>query len=120
MKLVSIVGRKITVVGSKKRAVFDDLESMEKLKIYDKSAEQNTNYNTFAESITLRFGNITIPPLKIDEPLRLECQHFLDCLRERRQPLSDGRDGLRVVKVLDAAQRWLRKNGLPVPIDPVF
>jgi len=112
--------RKITVVGSKKMAVFDDLESTEKLKIYDKSAEHNTDYNTFAESITIRFGDITIPHLKIDEPLRLECQHFLDCIRERRQPLSDGRDGLRVVRVLDAAQRSLQKNGIPISIEPVF
>lgn len=109
--------RKITVVGSKKMAVFDDLESTEKLRIYDKSAEQNTDYNTFAEYVTLRFGDITIPHLKIDEPLRLECQHFLECVRERKQPQSDGRDGLRVVKVLDAAQRSLLKNGAPIPIE---
>jgi predicted dehydrogenase len=112
--------RKITIVGSKKMAVFDDLESTEKLKIYNKSADHNTDYNTFAEYITLRFGDITIPYLKIDEPLRLECLHFLECIRERRQPLSDGRDGLRVVKVLDAAQRSLQKNGTPIAIGPIF
>lgn len=112
--------RKITVVGSKKMAVFDDMESTEKLKVYDKSAEQHAEYNTFAEYITLRFGDITIPHLKIDEPLKLECQHFLDCIRERKQPLSDGRDGLRVVKILDAAQRSLQKNGSPIPIEPSF
>jgi predicted dehydrogenase len=112
--------RKLTIVGSKKMAVFDDLESTEKLRIYDKSAEQSTDYNTFAEYITLRFGDITIPYLKIDEPLRLECQHFLECIREREQPLSDGRDGLRVVKVLDAAQRSLQKNGMPILIEPIF
>jgi predicted dehydrogenase len=111
--------RKITVVGSKKMAVFDDLESAEKLKIYDKSAEHNTDYNTFAEAITLRFGDITIPHLKIEEPLRLECLHFLECVRERKQPLSDGRDGLRVVKVLEAAQRSLQKKGMPMPIEVV-
>jgi predicted dehydrogenase len=110
--------RKITIVGSKKMAVFDDLEGSEKLKIYDKSAEQNTDYNTFAEYVTLRFGDITIPHLKIDEPLRLECQHFLECIRERKQPLSDGYDGLRVVKVLDAAQQSVVKNGVPIPIEP--
>ena len=109
--------RKITIVGSKQMAVFDDLEGTEKLKIYDKSAEHNANYNTFAEYITLRFGDITIPHVKMHEPLRLECQHFLDCIHERKQPLSDGRDGLRVVKVLDAAQRSLRANGAPVAID---
>jgi predicted dehydrogenase len=110
--------RKITIVGSKKMAVFDDLENTEKLRIYDKSAEHNTDYNTFAEYVTLRFGDITIPHLKIDEPLRLECRHFLECVRERKQPLSDGHDGLRVVKVLDAAQRSLQNNGVPIPIGP--
>jgi predicted dehydrogenase len=112
--------RKITVVGSKKMAVFDDLESTEKLRIYDKSAKHNTDYNTFAEYITLRFGDIIIPHMKMEEPLRLECQHFLTCIRDRTQPVSDGRDGLRVVKVLDAAQRSLHKNGMPIPIDPLF
>ena len=95
--------RKVTIVGNKRMVVFDDLESTEKLKIYDKSAQHTTDYNTFAEYITLRFGDITIPHVKVDEPLQLECQHFLDCVRERRRPLTDGRDGLRVVKVLDAA-----------------
>jgi len=109
--------RKITVVGSKKMVVFDDMETTEKLKVYDKSAEQNAEYSTFAEYVTLRFGDITIPHLRIDEPVRLECQHFLECIRARRRPLSDGRDGLRVVKVLAAAQRSLEKNGMPIPIE---
>ena len=112
--------RKLTIVGSKKMVVFDDLESTEKLRIYDKSAQHATDYNTFAEYITLRFGDITIPHVKVDEPLQLECQHFLDCVRERRQPLTDGRNGLRVVKVLEAAQRSLEKNGAPVPIAATF
>jgi predicted dehydrogenase len=55
--------------------------------------------------------------MKIEEPLRLECQHFLECLRERRQPLSDGADGLRVLKILAAAQRSLKANGMPIAID---
>lgn len=111
--------RKITIVGSKKMVVFDDIESTEKLKIYDKSAELSADYNTFAEYITLRFGDIVVPHLKVDEPLRLECQHFLECIRTRKQPLSDGADGLRVVRVLDAAQQSLRNNGVPVPIEPL-
>jgi predicted dehydrogenase len=112
--------RKITIVGSKKMAVFDDGESTDKLKIYDKSAEQNASYGTFAEYISLRFGDITIPHLKMDEPLRLECRHFLDCVRDRTQPLSDGYDGLRVVKILTAAQRSLESNGSPVEIRPML
>jgi predicted dehydrogenase len=109
--------RKVTIVGSKKMAVFDDIESTEKLKIYDKSAEHNTRYDTYAEYITLRFGDVTIPHLKVDEPLRLECQHFLDCIREGRQPRSDGMDGLRVVKVLDAADRSLKAGGASVAVE---
>jgi len=108
--------RKITVVGSKKMAVFDDLEGNEKLKIYDKGAIHNTNYDTFAEYINLRFGDITIPHISVGEPLRIACDHFLESIRTRSQPLSDGLDGLRVVKVLDAAQRSLDQNGVPVEI----
>jgi predicted dehydrogenase len=109
--------RKVTVVGSKKMAVFDDIESTEKLRIYDKCAAHNDEYNSFAEYVTLRFGDITIPHLKVEEPLRLECQHFLECIRDRKQPLSDGPDGLRVVKVLDAAQQSLLMNGRPIAIE---
>ncbi|MCI0590803.1 MAG: Gfo/Idh/MocA family oxidoreductase [Gammaproteobacteria bacterium] len=108
--------RKITIVGSKKMAVFDDLEPNEKLRIYDKGAALSTEYNSFAEYITLRFGDITIPHVKMTEPLRLECLHFLECVRERKRPLSDGLDGLRVIKVLDAAQKSLRNNGIPIEI----
>ena len=106
--------RKATIVGSKKMAVFDDLEANEKLKIYDKGATYNTDYNSFAEYITLRFGDITIPHLKMTEPLRLECLHFLECIQKRKQPLSDGLDGLRVIKVLELAQKSLQNNGIPV------
>jgi predicted dehydrogenase len=77
----------------------------------------DVNYNSFAEYVTLRFGDITIPHLKVEEPLRLECQHFLDFLRERRQPLSDRADGLRVLSILEAGQRSLKANGMPISID---
>lgn len=108
--------RKITVVGSKKMAVFDDLDANEKLRIYDKGAKISTDYDSFAEYLGLRFGDITVPYIKVGEPLRLECMHFLDCVKNRKQPLSDGHDGLRVVRVLDAAQRSLKANGLPVDL----
>ena len=98
-------------------AVFDDLEANEKLKIYDKGAEVNTDYDTFAEYVGLRFGDITVPYIRVGEPLRVECEHFLDCVRTRKTPLSDGQDGLRVVKVLEAADRSLEGNGSPVKIE---
>jgi predicted dehydrogenase len=108
--------RKIIIVGSKKMAVFDDVEGTEKLRIYDKGAAQAADYNTFAEYVTLRFGDVLIPYVKVGEPLRLECLHFLDCIKTRKSAKSDGHDGLRVIKVLDAAQRSLRQNGKPVAI----
>jgi predicted dehydrogenase len=109
--------RKLTVVGSSKMAVFDDLEASEKLKVYDKGAQFNSDYDTFAEYVGLRFGDITIPHIKVGEPLRVECLHFLECVRDRKRALSDGQDGLRVVRVLDAAQRSLKNNGVPVTLD---
>ena len=112
--------RKITIVGSRKMAVFDDLEANEKLRIYDKGAQISTDYDSFAEYVGLRFGDILVPYIKVSEPLRLECLHFLECVRDApRNRVSDGHDGLRVVKVLDAAQRSLKSNGEPVKIAPL-
>lgn len=109
--------RKITIVGSKRMAVFDDLEPSEKLKIYDKGVELNMDYDTYAEYVGLRFGDITIPHIKVGEPLRAECEHFLSCIRNRATPRSDGEDGFRVVEVLEAADLSLSQNGNPVAID---
>ena len=108
--------RKTTIVGSKKMAVFDDMEASEKLRVYDKGAKFSEDYNTFAEYVGLRFGDITIPHINVGEPLKLECTHFIDCINSRQQPLSDGRDGLRVIRVLEAAQKSLKQNGQPVAI----
>lgn len=109
--------RRLTIVGSDKMAVFDDLETTEKLRIYDKGAKLSQDYDTFAEYVGLRFGDITIPHVKTGEPLRIECMHFINCVETRSRPVSDGQDGLRVIQVLDAAQRSLKNNGVPVKID---
>ena len=82
--------RKVTVVGSEKMVVFDDMEASEKIRIYDKGAEVSGGVDNYAEAIALRLGDIVIPKLPALEPLRLECQHFVDCIREDRTPLSDG------------------------------
>ncbi len=104
--------RKLTVVGTKKMAVFDDMESAEKVRVYDKAAEKQ-GYESYGESITLRFGDIVIPHVHPAEPLKLECQHFVDCVQSGDTPVSDGRDGMRVVRVLEAAQRSLMADGVP-------
>lgn len=102
--------RKITIVGSKKMAVFDDMSRDGKLKIYDKGAEA-PEYRSYGEYLNLRFGDIVMPYVPNDEPLRLECEHFAECLAERRRPRSDGHSGLRVVRMLEALQRSLGDGG---------
>ena len=107
--------RKVTIVGSKKMVVFDDMEASEKLKIYDKGVG-SPSYATYGEYLTLRFGDITIPNIKMKEPLRAEAEHFIQCIESRKEPKTGGRGGLQVVDILVAAQQSLKENGAPVPI----
>jgi len=111
--------RKFTVVGSQKMVVFDDMEASEKIKVYDKGVDRAGQVVSYGDALTVRSGDILIPKISLQEPLRLECMHFVECVRERKRPLSDGVGGLRVVKVLDAAQRSLRAGGQPVAIAPL-
>jgi len=111
--------RRTTIVGSKKMAVFDDMEPTEMIRLYDKGVESNASYDSFGESLSLRFGDVQIPYIKMLEPLKLECQHFIDCINNDTQPRSDGYDGLRVVKVLQAAQESLEKGGVPVKLEDI-
>jgi predicted dehydrogenase len=111
--------RKFTVVGSQKMVVFDDMEASEKIKIYDKGVDRAGEVVSYGDALTVRNGDILIPKISLQEPLKLECTHFVDCVRERKKPLTDGVDGLRVVKVLDAAQKSLKSGGAPVAIEPL-
>ncbi|MGZ3536455.1 MAG: Gfo/Idh/MocA family protein [Thermodesulfobacteriota bacterium] len=107
--------RKITIVGSRKMVVFDDMEVSEKLKVYDKGVK-NLSYDTYGEYLSLRFGDITIPSVKMTEPLRAEAEHFIHSIESRKEPKTAGRDGLKVVKILMAAQESLKKKGFPVSV----
>jgi predicted dehydrogenase len=108
--------RRCTVVGSKQMAVFDDMEASEKLRIYDKGVDRAGEVVAYGDVLSVRSGDILIPKLSLQEPLKLECQHFVECVRERRAPITDGESGLRVVRVLAAAQRSLEQGGAPVAI----
>ena len=108
--------RKLTVVGTKKMLVFDDMESTDKIWIYDRGVGDGEGYLSYGEDVRLRFGDITIPFVPMVEPLATECQHFLDCVESGAAPRSDGRDGLRVLKVLEAGQKSLEARGVPVSI----
>ena len=107
--------RKITVVGERKMVVFDDMESDRKITVYDKGATTTrTKFETYDEFVSLHFGDIHIPKIGSEEPLRVECQHFVDCVLKDEQPRSDGHDALNVVRVLEAMERSLRDGGRPV------
>lgn len=107
--------RSTTIVGSKKMVVFDDAATSEKLRIYDSCAQPPTTCS-YGEAIQVRFGDISIPRISSAEPLKIEFQHFLDCVAQHIQPRSDAHDGLRVVRILEAAQRSLDMDGVPVSL----
>lgn len=109
--------RKVTVVGSKKMVVVDDMESAEKIRIYDKGIDFTGQYSQYGEYLSLRIGGIEIPYIKNQEPLKVECQQFVDAVNTNTSPLSDGEDGLRVVRVLTAAQDSLKQGGVPIKIN---
>jgi len=109
--------RETTFVGSKKMLVYDDIEPNEKIKIYDKRVEVPPHYDTFAEfQYSYHYGDMHAPYLKMVEPLKVECQHFMDCIKNKSTPLSNGEEGLKVVQVLECASESLNKNGANVKI----
>jgi predicted dehydrogenase len=96
--------RRFTVVGSRRMATFDDMELERKLTVYDKGFDEDSS--TYGEYIT-RSGDIFSPRIANVEPLRIECEHFVDCARRGEPPRSDGASGLRVVRVLEQLQHSL-------------
>lgn len=105
--------RKLTVVGSRRMVVFDDMAPQEKIRVYDKGVDrprEARDYETYADLLQLREGDIVIPRLPPTEPLALECSEFLKAVETGVPPRSDGHDGLRVVKALEAAQAALERN----------
>lgn len=104
--------RRITIVGSDKMLVYDDVESLEKIKVYDKGVERPPYTDTFGDfHFSYRYGDITIPNIRFTEPLRVECTHFLECIQTHKSPETDGHEGLDVVNVIEAAERSLRNGG---------
>jgi len=108
--------RRLTVVGARKMAVFDDMEPREKLRIYDKGVDRPPEYASYGESLSIREGDIFIPRIPNIEPLSAELQHFVRVARGGEAPRSSAGDGVRVVQVLDAATRSLAAGGAPVTL----
>jgi predicted dehydrogenase len=110
--------REMIIVGSKKMVVYDDNEPLEKIKIYDKRVEAPPHYDTFAEfQYSYHYGDMIAPYIKQTEPLKVETQHFLDCIKTGKLPETSGLDGLRVIQILEASSRSLKNGGAKVEID---
>ena len=108
--------RKLTVVGARKMVVFDDMEPREKLRIYDKGVDRPPEYGSYGESLAIREGDIFIPKIPNVEPLAAELAHFVRVARGAEAPRASAEDGVRVVRVLDAASRSLASGGAPVAL----
>jgi len=112
--------RKLTVVGSRKMLVYDDVSNTEKLRVYDKGVNVLPHYDTFGEfQLSYRYGDIVLPRIDESEPLKNEAEHFVRCVRENQIPRSDGRNGLEVVEALEAACRSILEGGAGIPLNGV-
>ena len=112
--------REMTIVGSHRMIVYDDVASLEKVKIYDARVERPPHYETFGEfDYAYHYGDIHSPYVKQEEPLNVECQHFLASSGRGRPPLSGGAEGLALVRILEAASLSLKRQGVAVPLEPM-
>ena len=109
--------REMTIVGSKRMIVYDDVATLEKIRVFDARVERPPHYDTFAEfHYAYHYGDVHIPYIKQEEPLKTECQHFLDCIRDGATPLTDGSQGLELVRILEASSESLKRGGSPVEL----
>lgn len=107
--------RSMVLVGSQKMLVFDDMAANEKVRIYDKGAQFKNNSEGAMQAINVRHGDILSPHIPGTEPLALETQHFIDSIIFDTTPRSDGRDGLRVVRILEKVEQILHSE-IPAPV----
>jgi predicted dehydrogenase len=106
--------REMTIVGSQRMIVYDDLKTREKIRIYDARVVRPPHYDTFAEfHYSYHYGDSYIPHLQQEEPLNLACRHFIDCIETNSQPMTGGRQGLEMIRVLEGASTSLKMNGAP-------
>ncbi len=112
--------REMTIVGSRRMIVYDDLQTHEKIKVYDVRVERPPHYDSFAEfQYWYHYGDSYIPHIHQEEPLKLVCQHFIDCIESGSKPITSGREGLEMVRILEAASASLKANGAPVTLSPI-
>jgi predicted dehydrogenase len=109
--------REMTIVGSKKMIVYDDVSQLEKIRVFDARVERPPHYDTFAEfHYAYHYGDVYVPYIKQEEPLKTECQHFLDCINQGTTPLTDGCRGRELVRILEASSKSLKRGGSSVSL----
>jgi len=109
--------REMTIVGTQKMILYDDIEPLQKIRLYDIRVETPPHYDTFAEfQYAYHYGDMYAPRLDQDEPLKIECQHFIDCMRTGDTPITSGEQGLHLVQILEAASESLRQHGAKVEV----
>lgn len=117
--LAPVKVRQTLVCGSEKMVVFDDIEMSEKIKVYDKGVVLDpAAEHVYQRHVGYRTGDMWAPRLDNVEALAIEAQHFVDCISSGATPLSDGRSGVRVVRLLEAAHESMARGGAPVDITP--
>ncbi|HNT68357.1 MAG TPA: Gfo/Idh/MocA family oxidoreductase, partial [Syntrophorhabdaceae bacterium] len=115
--LAPVKVRSTLIGGDKKMIVYDDLEPSEKIKIYDKGITLGNNgEGIYKEMIGYRTGDMWAPKLDTAEALKLEAVHFLQCIEEKKKPVTDGAAGLRIVKILEAATESMKEHGRPLEL----
>lgn len=111
--------REMTIVGSRRMIVYDDLQTHEKIKVYDVRVERPPHYDTFAEfQYSYHYGDSYIPHLHQEEPLKAVCKHFLECIETGVAPITGGQAGFELVRILEAAAASLKANGAPINFIP--
>ena len=113
--------RDMIFVGSKKMLVYNDTSPNEKIKIYDKGVDKPPYYDNFGEfQFSYRYGDIYIPHIQEHEALSRECGHFIECIESGNTPRSDGYSGLRVIRIIEAANQSLKEEGRAIPVSPTL
>ena len=98
--------------------IYDDVSSLEKIRVFDKGVEVQPHYENFGEfQLSYRSGDIFIPRIEQVEPLKIEVAHFVDCVLGRDEPISNGRLGLEVVEILDKACQSIQGDGRPYELE---
>ncbi|HEY9855448.1 MAG TPA: Gfo/Idh/MocA family oxidoreductase [Stenomitos sp.] len=117
--LAPVKVRSTLIGGSQQMIVYDDLEPSEKVKIYDKGISVANRESMYQNLVNYRLGDMWAPQIGTTEALKVEADHFISCLKEGKAPLTDGRAGMRVVRILEAATQSIQDRGRPVELNTV-